>query len=486
MACTTILVGKKASYNGSTMIARNDDGGWEAKKLVVVNPKDQPRKYKCKISHLEIELPDNPLRYTATPNVKIDHGLWPANGINSANVAMTATETTTSNPRVMGLDPLVVYKPKEKGQKEQIGGIGEEDLVTLVLPYIKSAKEGVYRLGELLEKYGTYESNGIAFSDENEIWWFESIGGHHFIARRVKDDEYVMMPNQFGLDRFDFEDAYGKQIENICSKDLKQFVYDNNLLLKDTKVFNPRYAFGSRSDSDHIYNTPRAWFIGRYFNPNTYKWDGENADYKPESDDIPWSMVPESKITVEDVKYILSSYYQGTPYNPYQKADIPTKGKYRPIAVANTSVMAVLEIRNNVPDEIKAIEWLCYAGNAFNTLIPLYANVNKIPSYLSNTTSTIETNNFYWASRLIAPLVDANYGNTIIFVERYQKVTMNKGHETINKYDKLMIESKDYSLCAKANEEITALVKKETDNLLNQVLLVASNHMKTRYFRGDN
>ncbi|MDD6023072.1 MAG: C69 family dipeptidase, partial [Oscillospiraceae bacterium] len=60
MPCTTILVGKKASYDGSTMIARNDDGFYDVKKLVVVQPKDQPRKYKSKIGHLEIQLPDNP------------------------------------------------------------------------------------------------------------------------------------------------------------------------------------------------------------------------------------------------------------------------------------------------------------------------------------------------------------------------------------------------------------------------------------------
>ena len=59
MACTTILVGKKATNDGSTMIARNDDGHFDCKKIIVVNPKDQPKKYKSKISHLEIELPDN-------------------------------------------------------------------------------------------------------------------------------------------------------------------------------------------------------------------------------------------------------------------------------------------------------------------------------------------------------------------------------------------------------------------------------------------
>ena len=138
-------------------------------------------------------------------------------GVNEANVAMTATETITTNPRVQGADPLVVYQPAKDGQEEVPGGIGEEDIVCLVLPYIKSAREGVARLGHLLETYGTYENNGIAFQDADEIWWLETIGGHHWMARKVPDDVYVVMPNQLGIDTYDLEDALGEQKEYMCS-----------------------------------------------------------------------------------------------------------------------------------------------------------------------------------------------------------------------------------------------------------------------------
>ena len=63
MPCTTILVGKKASYDGSTIIARNDDSGsghYTSKKLAVIKPEEQPKIYKSVISHVEIELPENP------------------------------------------------------------------------------------------------------------------------------------------------------------------------------------------------------------------------------------------------------------------------------------------------------------------------------------------------------------------------------------------------------------------------------------------
>ncbi|MBQ3862550.1 MAG: C69 family dipeptidase, partial [Schwartzia sp.] len=58
--------------------------------------------------------------------------------------------------------------------------------------------------------------------------------------------------------------------------------------------------------ADHIYNTPRAWMLGRYLTPRTHRWDGDNAEFTPLSDDIPWSFVPERKLTPEDVKYMLS------------------------------------------------------------------------------------------------------------------------------------------------------------------------------------
>ena len=66
MGCTTILVGKKATYDGSTMIARNDDSGaghFTAKKFAVVSPEQQPKTYHSVLSHVTIELPENPMRW---------------------------------------------------------------------------------------------------------------------------------------------------------------------------------------------------------------------------------------------------------------------------------------------------------------------------------------------------------------------------------------------------------------------------------------
>lgn len=484
MPCTTILVGKNASYDGSTLMARNEDSGsgcFTPKKFIAVNPEDQPRHYKSVISKVEIELPDNPMRYTAMPNALPDEGIWGEAGVNECNVAMSETETITSNPRVLGADPLVE------------GGIGEEDMLTIVLPYIHSAREGVLRLGALIEQYGTYEMNGIGFQDVNEIWWFESIGGHHWMAKRVPDNEYVVMPNQLGVDRFDFPDAYGAKCAHLCAEDLLNFVRENHLdravdVLEtgENHEFDARAAFGSRSDSDHSYNTPRAWFMLRYLNPNTLVWDGPEADYTPESDDLPWSLEPEKKITVEDIKYVLSSYYQGTDYNPYSRhADAARRGMYRPIGINRNNFVAVTQLRPYMPEALRAVEWIAVGSNAFNEAAAFYANVRTTPEYLANTGKDATTENFYWANRLIGALADAHYAACISHVERYQLKLASECHAMLRRFDAACPQENVQAYLEECNRQIAARTKELTTDLLNKVLYSASCEMKNAFARSD-
>ena len=475
MSCTTVLVGKKASNDRSTMIARTDDGHFDVKKLVVVDSKKQPRKYKTVISHLEIELPDNPMRYTASPSVEKKFGVWAATGINEANVGMTAA------------DPLVVYKKaKSRKEKDVPGGIGEEDFVVLVLPYIHSAREGVLRLSSLLEKYGTYETNGIAFNDENEVWWLETIGGHHWMARRLPDDAVAIIPNQFAMDSFDFEDAFGKQEANLCSADLREFIEENNLDLNTDGTFNPRYVFGSRTDQDHIYNTPRAWFMGRYLTPVSHTWDGENAEFNPQSDNIPWCLVPDHKVTAEDIHYLLAGHYQGTDYDPYTSQETGRRGIYRSIGINRTGVTSICQIRSDVPDAVKGVEWICFGSTAFGAMLPVFSNVSKMPKYLSDVTTDTSTENYYWGIRLIGALADAHYTRTAQLVDRYQEAVATRGRQIVLEYTKKVIESGDASVLEEANDKLAAMAKEETTKTLNFVLFEASLHMKNGFNRADH
>ena len=426
MPCTTILVGKNASYDGSTLVARNEDssnGVFEPKRMRVVHPDEQPRVYTSVLSHLTVELPDNPMRYTSVPDVVPGHGIWAEAGFNELNVGMSATETLTTNERVRGADPLVDYVPAKGNEGEdgyvpaQPGGLGEEDMVTLVLPYAKSARDGVRILGDLLERYGTYENNGIAFSDVDEIWWLETIGGHHWIAKRVPDDAYVTMPNQLGIDSFDLDDAEGAQADHMCSADLRSWMAEWHLDLTlgvegygSAAVFNPREAFGSHSD-------------------------------------------------------------------------------YRPIGINRNSQLAVLQLRPYAQPAYRAVQWMAFGSNSFNALVPLYANVETMPEYYADTQARVTSENFYWANRLIGALADVRFHECGRAVEDYQEKVGGMGHKQIHDVDAAVAalpEAEVPSELARANEAFAERVRVETDALLGKVLFTTSCAMKNSFAMNDN
>ncbi|XIF20097.1 MAG: C69 family dipeptidase [Acetilactobacillus jinshanensis] len=71
-----------------------------------------------------------------------------------------------------------------------------------------------------MQKYGTAQSNGIAFSDKDEVWYLETAGGHHWVAERIPDDAYAIAPNQIMIQDVDFADHN----HFMYSPDLKSFV----------------------------------------------------------------------------------------------------------------------------------------------------------------------------------------------------------------------------------------------------------------------
>ncbi len=507
MPCTTLLIGKNASYDGSTIIARNEDeasGKFTPKRMEVVLPADQPRHYHSVLSHLEIDLTDlTPQRYTSVPDALGTDGIWAAAGVNECDVAMSATETITSNARVLGADPLVVPRSAQgtEGEFDYVpaapGGLGEEDFVTLVLPYIHTAREGVLRLGALLERYGTSEMNGVAFSDLDEIWWLETVGGHRWIARRVPDDCYVTMPNQLGIDRFDLADAEGAQREHLCSSDLRSWmaVHHLDLTMREAgvsnDVFNPRESFGSASDADHVYNTPRAWIMQRHLSPHACVWDGPDATFTPESDDLPWCRRSERLLTIEDVKHVLSLHYQGTPYDCYDRRGSEEEARrYRPIGINRNGHLSVLQLRPDAPVGCRAVQWMAFGCNVFNALVALYANVRSIPSYLENTGAQVTTESFYWTNRLVAALADAHFGSCAAAIERYQETVGALGHALLAATDAAVADAAtdreaSCGLLEEANERMVTDLRRETDALLDQILFQASLGMRNAFARSD-
>ncbi|KRL65860.1 dipeptidase A [Companilactobacillus versmoldensis DSM 14857 = KCTC 3814] len=366
-----MLVGKDASIDGSTMIARDNDahGSIEPQRFIVVKPEDQKQDYQSTITGLKIKLPADPMKYTLTPRTILTEGIWGASGINSANVAMSATETITTNSRILGVDPY------------NYDGISEEDLEVIVLPYIHSAREGVERLGKLLEKYGTYEPNGISFADKDEIWWLETIGGHNWAAVKIPDDAYVVAPNRMNIDDFDFDSD-----DTMASTNLKSII-DEYHLNPDRDKINLRHIFGSSTIRDSEYNNPRAWYIQKLFNPE--------IEQDPRDQDLPFICHSKKKLSLEDIKFALGTHYENTPYDVYgHMGSEDEKKMFRPIGINRNHSLHVLQIRNGVPDEIAGIHWVAFGVNTFDTIVPFYANIEDTPATYRDTPAKFDPAQF--------------------------------------------------------------------------------------------
>ena len=95
----------------------------------------------------------------------------------------------------------------------------------------------------------------MAFADREEIWYMETIGGHHWAAIRIPDDAYVIAPNRMNIATFDFDSQ-----DTLFSDDLPDMIVSNHLN-PDFEGINLRHIFGSATEKDTRYNNPRAWYI---------------------------------------------------------------------------------------------------------------------------------------------------------------------------------------------------------------------------------
>ncbi|XIF20240.1 MAG: C69 family dipeptidase [Acetilactobacillus jinshanensis] len=388
LACTSILIGKKASTDGSVMIGRNEDSRAAWPKHYVVHPHQELKSspvFKSHDNQFKLNLPKVRYKYAATPEWTKRYGLFEEDGINEFNVAMSATESTYSNETVLGYDPLVK------------NGIGEEAMITVVLPYVKSARQGVQRLGKIIDKYGTDESNGILFADRNSAWYMETGGGHQWVAERIPDDCYAVVANQTAIQNVDFNDPKNF----MWSPQIREFVKKYHLNPSQDGSFNFRQIFGTHNLADTYYNTPRVWYGQRMFNPEIHQ--------DPQSQHLPFLMKSHRKLSVNDAEAFLSSHYQGTPYDPIGEGKPKDRERFRPVSLAKTQESHVLQIRPDQPKETTGIHWLAMGVAAQSTYVPFFSGITKTPTAYHRGTQDYQHNSAYWTFKLAGILVDGHY-----------------------------------------------------------------------------
>ena len=468
-ACTTILVGKNASVDGSTMIARNDDTFRPiTPQKFIIRPaakNESGRQIKSWLNNFKLDLPENAQAVPAVPNVDYkNRGYYDESGINQKNVAMSCTESTYGNERALAFDPLVK------------DGLDEDCMQSVVLPYIDSAKNGVEYLGKLIAKFGSPAGNSVLFSDKDEIWYMEIVTGHHWVAQRIPDDAYAIAANRVSIEQVDFDDS-----DNFMwSEGIQEFVAQHHLNV-DHQGWNFRHIFGTYSQQDRFYNTNRVWYGQKYFNPE--------IEQEPTDGDLPFIRRAAKKITREDIEFVLGSHYQNTPYDPFGKGTEEQKHRFRPIGLNRTQNSHILQIRNDVDHDKAAIMWLCIGGPTFTPFVPFFANMKDTDPSYNNTSMTYNLNDAWWYYKSLAALVETHYPQFVQLDTDY----LNELNQYYRRrvYDVIKAAgtkngSELTTYLTKANQETVAYTRKRSEKLWAQMMIDSINMSKLTFNMDEN
>ena len=395
--CTTIIIGKEQTADGSMIVSRSEDwDAMEAKNYEIFEATDNgPREFVAKDSPFRCELPEKALGYSALSPYNL-HGHWGSAGFNTAGVGMSATESIFSNDEVLKHDPLVE------------NGVAENSVFNITLPYVHTAREGVERLGMLIEKYGIAEGFGIGFVDSKEIWYLETACGHRWLACRMPKDKYFVTGNQSRFRTYDPNDK-----ENyLASADLIEFAEKHGLYNPAQGAFDFHEAYARDVELDTTYNYPRVWGLQQFFSPSIKNDVTKNT--------FPVFAKPEEKITLTKLRTAFRFHYDNTDHDPYLHSN--PKEPYRPVSIFRTTQTHLLQVRPELPQAIGCVNYVAMGMADLGVFLPLYQGITSYPEAYTKGTDESSADSAYWKFRKIMVLGMTNYNKYApIIKETYAK-----------------------------------------------------------------
>ena len=382
--CTTIIIGQEQTADGSMIVARSEDwDAMEAKNYEIFEGTDNgPREFVAKDSPFRCELPEKALGYSALSPYNL-HGHWGSAGFNTAGVGMSATESIFSSDEVLKHDPLVE------------NGVAENSVFNITLPYVRTAREGVERLGMLIEKYGIAEGFGIGFVDSKEIWYLETACGHRWLACRMPKDQYFVTGNQSRFRTYDPNDK-----ENyLASADLIEFAEKHGLYNPAQGSFDFHEAYARDIKLDTTYNYPRVWGLQQFFSPEIKNDVTKNT--------FPVFAKAAHKVTLTELRTAFRFHYDNTEHDPYLNSN--PKEPYRPVSIFRTTQTHLLQVRPELPQAIGCVNYVAMGMADLGVFLPLYQGITSYPEAYTKGNGESSDDSAYWKFRKIMVLGMTNY-----------------------------------------------------------------------------
>ena len=383
MECTSITVGKKASADGSVMTSHTDDSHRSRTNIYVTPAQDYDLGEKqtlYKRQWAKQQLPGQMLRYDNIPVGEIPQIDHTYQFLNTAYPCVNEAQVAIGESTFGGRPEL----------KSDSGLIDCQRLCMLLLQRCCTAREAIETAGVLLKKYGWIDAGEcLTIADKDEVWHLEILGpgkgklGAVWAAQRVPDDHVAVNAN-------------ASTIREINRREWR--------------------VFDLVAPSLHL---------------------------DPNAENFPFSVKPDSLITLEKMMSIFKDYYEGTPYdmrktltvtddkgktvispmaNPFMKLDElklhringgwNERGE-RSIAVHFTVYATIIQCRNWLPDEVGALCWFALDNVASSIYVPIYANVTDLPStYKTDGRITgFSRESAWWAFNRVGTLAAQRWGD---------------------------------------------------------------------------
>lgn len=454
MECTTITVGKKASVDGSVITSHTDDSHRTRTNMLIEPAADHPegsmvKMYKRQWAPKEEGKMDKYANIEIGEIPQVDHTY---KYLNTAYPCVNEKQLAIGESTFGGRSEL----------QSDNGLIDCQRLCMLMLQRCSTARGAIKMAGDLLEKYGWNDAGEcLTIADKEEVWHLEIVGpgkgkvGAVWAAQRVPDDHISVNANASTIREINLKD----KDYYMASKNIYSVAEENGWWSKKDGEFSFAYAYAPDTRTS-IACTRREWRVFDLLAPS--------LELDPNSENFPFSVKPDTLVSMEDLVRVFKDYYEGTEFdlrknltvtdkegksvispmaNPFMKNDELKLNRIngawgwrgeRNIAVHFTVYATIIQCRNWMPDEIGAICWFALDNVASSVYVPIYATVKDIPSeYKTDGRETgFSKDAAWWVFNRLGTLTAQRWGDMHKVVDNVWNPTQKKFFETQKNIDK--------------------------------------------------
>ena len=400
--CTTITVGKKISFDGSVMTSHTDDSHRTRSWMDIIPAKDNAKGSTTdvfkRVASDEFAMPT----YAHNKIGEIPEVEHTYSYINTAYPCMNEKQLAIGESTFGGRDELQSDK----------GLIDCQRLVKFMLERTTTARDAIALADELTKKYGWNDyGECLTIADKKEVWHFEILGpgkgkvGAVWVAQRVPDNHIAVNANASTIKKIDIQN----KDYFLASANIFDLAKEKGYWNSKTEDFQFCYAYAPKSRLS-IAARRREWRVFDLFAPS--------LKLSPDAENYPFSVKPDTIVTLDKIISVFQDYYQGTPYdmrrnittkdkdgnsiispmaNPFMPYDeleihdvsggwyhVDKKTKHinflgeRTIARWYTMYGTITQSRDWLPDDIGGLVWLAQDNIATSVYVPVYCGATDL------------------------------------------------------------------------------------------------------------